>query len=88
MNSALRISLKGQRIVQVIEKDKRVVLTFDAGGTNFVFSAIRGGQQILENQYHAFQKCRRRSEYQGCSQELPFSSSIHRIIVHNSQGDL
>ncbi|MCK4749056.1 MAG: ROK family protein [Bacteroidales bacterium] len=28
--------------------DDRVVLTFDAGGTNFVFSAIQGGKEILE----------------------------------------
>lgn len=28
--------------------DKRVVLTLDAGGTNFVFSAIQGFQQIAE----------------------------------------
>ena len=31
-----------------IYSDKRVVLTFDAGGTNFVFSAIQGGHEILE----------------------------------------
>lgn len=31
-----------------IEKDSRVVLTLDAGGTNFVFSALRGGKQITE----------------------------------------
>lgn len=30
----------------MIGKDKRVVFTLDAGGTNFVFSAIQGGQQI------------------------------------------
>ena len=29
------------------ENDKRVVLTLDAGGTNFVFSAIRGNKQIV-----------------------------------------
>ncbi|MCK5134189.1 MAG: ROK family protein [Bacteroidales bacterium] len=28
--------------------DDRVVLTFDAGGTNFVFSAMQGGREILE----------------------------------------
>jgi glucokinase len=28
--------------------DNRVVLTFDAGGTNFVFSALRGGEEVLE----------------------------------------
>ena len=31
-----------------IYHDDRVVLTFDAGGTNFVFSAIQGGKEILE----------------------------------------
>jgi len=29
-------------------QDKRVVLTFDAGGTNFVFSAIRQGEEVLD----------------------------------------
>jgi len=28
--------------------DKRIVMTLDAGGTNFVFTAFRGNQQILE----------------------------------------
>ena len=28
--------------------DKRIVLTLDAGGTNFVFSAIRGNEEIVE----------------------------------------
>jgi len=28
--------------------DKRTVMTLDAGGTNFVFSAIRGNEQILD----------------------------------------
>lgn len=31
-----------------IYSDNRVVLTFDAGGTNFVFSAIQGGREILD----------------------------------------
>lgn len=31
-----------------IEQDKRVVMTLDAGGTNFVFSAIQGKEQIVE----------------------------------------
>jgi glucokinase len=30
------------------EHDNRVVLTLDAGGTNFVFSAIKGGQEIID----------------------------------------
>ena len=30
------------------KNDERIVLTLDAGGTNFVFSAIRGGEQIVE----------------------------------------
>ena len=29
------------------ENEKRTVLTLDAGGTNFVFSAIRGNEQIV-----------------------------------------
>lgn len=29
--------------------DKRVVLTLDAGGTNFVFNAIQGGKAIIED---------------------------------------
>ncbi|MFC2129397.1 ROK family protein [Bacteroidota bacterium] len=29
--------------------DKRVVLTLDAGGTNFVFNAIQGGKAIIES---------------------------------------
>jgi len=31
-----------------IWSDDRVVLTLDAGGTNFVFSAIKGGSEIIE----------------------------------------
>jgi len=27
-------------------QDSRTVLTLDAGGTNFVFSAMRGGEEI------------------------------------------
>ena len=30
------------------KNDKRIVLTLDAGGTNFVFSAIRGNEEIIE----------------------------------------
>ena len=30
-----------------IKNDKRVVMTLDAGGTNFVFSAIQGGEEII-----------------------------------------
>ena len=30
----------------MFENDKRTVMTLDAGGTNFVFSAIRGGKEI------------------------------------------
>ena len=30
------------------KNDKRVILTLDAGGTNFVFSAMRGGREIVE----------------------------------------
>lgn len=32
-----------------IKKDKRIVLTLDAGGTNFVFSAIQGGEEIVSS---------------------------------------
>mgnify|MGYP007120202093 CR=1 FL=1 len=28
--------------------DKRIVMTLDAGGTNFVFSAIRSNEEIVE----------------------------------------
>ena len=31
-----------------IFSDRRTVMTLDAGGTNFVFSAIRGGEEIVE----------------------------------------
>ena len=30
------------------EKDKRIIMTLDAGGTNFVFSAIQGNREIVE----------------------------------------
>ncbi len=29
-------------------EDKRIVMTLDAGGTNFVFSAIQGGEEVVE----------------------------------------
>ena len=29
------------------EQDKRIVMTLDAGGTNFVFSAIQGGKESI-----------------------------------------
>ena len=29
------------------ENDHRIVMTLDAGGTNFVFSAIRGCREIV-----------------------------------------
>jgi len=31
-----------------IDKDQRIVMTLDAGGTNFVFSAIQGNQEVIE----------------------------------------
>ncbi len=31
------------------KNDKRVVLTLDAGGTNLVFSAVKGGEKIVES---------------------------------------
>jgi len=30
------------------DKDKRIVMTLDAGGTNFVFSAIQAKEEIVE----------------------------------------
>lgn len=29
--------------------DNRVVMTLDAGGTNFVFSAVQGNQEIVDS---------------------------------------
>jgi len=31
-----------------LNNDKRIVMTLDAGGTNFVFSAIQGGKEIVD----------------------------------------
>lgn len=31
-----------------LKEDKRIVMTLDAGGTNFVFSAIQAGEEIIE----------------------------------------
>ena len=28
--------------------DRRIVMTLDAGGTNFVFSALQSGKEIIE----------------------------------------
>lgn len=39
--------MKGIYVMNIFE-DKRVVLTLDAGGTNFVFSAMQGGKEICE----------------------------------------
>ena len=33
------------------EYDKRVVLTLDAGGTNFVFSAIQGNNEMRSQRW-------------------------------------
>ena len=30
------------------DNDKRIVMTLDAGGTNFVFSAIQGGNPVVD----------------------------------------
>ena len=30
------------------QTDKRTVITLDAGGTNFVFGAIRGNQDVIK----------------------------------------
>lgn len=32
----------------IYQNDKRIVLTLDAGGTNFVFSAIQGGEEVVK----------------------------------------
>lgn len=45
-----------------LREDTRTVLTLDAGGTNFVFSALQGGQAILEpltlpSQGHDLEAC-------------------------------
>ncbi len=45
-----------------ITDDKRIVLTLDAGGTNFIFSAIQGNKEIVEpvrypSQAHDIKKC-------------------------------
>ncbi|HJV48686.1 MAG TPA: ROK family protein [Geothrix sp.] len=45
-----------------IWNDRRTVLTLDAGGTNFVFGAMRGGEEILEaltlpSQGHDLEAC-------------------------------
>ena len=31
-----------------IRQDKRIVMTLDAGGTNFVFSAMQGGKEVID----------------------------------------
>lgn len=36
------------------QTDKRTVITLDAGGTNFVFGAIRGNQDVT-NRFSSFQ---------------------------------
>ena len=48
--------------MNIEKKDKRVVMTLDAGGTNFVFSAIKGMKEIVEpvrlpSNAHDLQKC-------------------------------
>lgn len=32
-----------------IKSDERIVMTLDAGGTNFVFSAMQGGEELIES---------------------------------------
>jgi glucokinase len=46
----------------IYDNDKRIVLTLDAGGTNFVFSAIQGNKEITEaitlpSNSHELQAC-------------------------------
>ena len=45
-----------------LSDDKNVILTLDAGGTNFVFSAYQGGKEIVEpitfpSNAHDLKKC-------------------------------
>ena len=45
-----------------LNEDKNIVLTLDAGGTNFVFSAFQGGKEIVEpivyvSNAHDLEKC-------------------------------
>ncbi len=35
-------------MIQNIWEDNRIILTLDAGGTNFVFSAIQAGKEITK----------------------------------------
>jgi hypothetical protein len=37
-----------RRVRMDLKSDKRIVLTLDAGGTIFGFSAIRGGKHVTE----------------------------------------
>jgi glucokinase len=41
-------NLNDPSMVKTFDNDKRVVLTLDAGGTNFVFSAIQGNKEIVK----------------------------------------
>lgn len=36
-----------------LHEEKRIVMTLDAGGTNFVFSAIQGGKEVVEPITHS-----------------------------------
>ncbi len=38
------------------QDDKRTVLTLDAGGTNLVFTAIRGNEQVVRRSYFAIKR--------------------------------
>ena len=45
-----------------LNSEKKIILTLDAGGTNFVFSAIQGNKEIVETVHrpanaHALEKC-------------------------------
>lgn len=35
-------------MIQNLDQDRRIVMTLDAGGTNFVFSALQGNREIVE----------------------------------------
>ncbi len=32
-----------------LKQDKRIIMTLDAGGTNFVFSAIQAAEEVIES---------------------------------------
>ena len=43
------LNLKTKDLMQNYSKDERVVMTLDAGGTNFVFSAMQANRPVVES---------------------------------------